>query len=75
MKAMSLNPADRFPSAIELRQEIVACMSGFPSQAENASFLRRGLLFLKRHILLVIITVLLFLSGMLAVLVYYYSKN
>ena len=75
MKAMSLNPADRYPSAIELRKEIVACMAGFPSQAENASLLRRGLLFLKRHILLVIITVLLFLSGLLAVLVYYYSKN
>jgi serine/threonine protein kinase len=48
-KAMALNPRDRYSSVSELRSEISAFMSGYAPMAENASFLRRTMLFLWRN--------------------------
>ena len=63
-KAMALRPGDRYRNVTELRQEIIAFMSGYAPRAENASLLRRAALFLMRNrvalvILLLLVTVLL----------------
>ena len=49
MKAMSRNPADRYASVSELREEISAYMTGFAPKAEHAGWLRRVGLFMARH--------------------------
>jgi len=66
-KAMALRPADRYRNVTELRQEILAFLSGYAPQAEHASWLRRAALFLLRNrlalvIIMLLVTVLVLLS-------------
>ena len=49
LKAMSLNPEDRYSSVGELRDDVVHFISGFATQAEKAGLLKRTVLFMRRH--------------------------
>ena len=49
LKAMSLNPENRYQTVNELRSEVTSFISGFDTKAEKASFLKKTLLFIKRH--------------------------
>lgn len=65
LKAMSVEPEDRYQSVMELRKEITACIAGFPTQAENPSSLRRMTLYVKRNWSMAVIILLLILVGVL----------
>ena len=74
MKAMAVDPADRYQSVLELRREIFACIDGYPTQDEKKSQLRLMELYVKRHWSTIAISVLLILVGVLAVLLFIYKK-
>lgn len=61
MRAMSLNPKDRYKTVRELRREILAYTSGFATLAEHASMLKKTRLFVERNFLILVST-LLFLA-------------
>ena len=65
MKAMALDPAERYQSVIDLRKEIAACIAGYPSRAENPSSWRRMTLYVKRNWSMAVIILLLILVGIL----------
>jgi len=48
-KAMARDSAERYPSVEELRMEIRRYLTGFPSRAEVAGFIRKMKLFYKRN--------------------------
>lgn len=74
LKAMALNPADRYQSAKEMRNEITAALSDFPTRAENPSMLRRAVLFIRRHLPTLIIGFLTLMVLALAYLVWTYRN-
>ncbi len=49
LKAMSLDPKDRYYSVRELSDEVVSFIDGFATKAEKAGPLKRTLLFARRH--------------------------
>ena len=49
LKAMSLNPADRYANVKGLRDEVLHFMAGFATEAEKAGPLKRSVLFIRRH--------------------------
>jgi len=49
LKAMSLDPKDRYYSVRELRDEVVSFIDGFATKAEKAGPVKRAVLFAKRH--------------------------
>ena len=49
LKAMSLQPADRYQSVPELQSEIGAYQNGFATEAENAGVARQLILLVKRN--------------------------
>ena len=53
LKAMSVNPANRYASVKELRDEVIAYIDGFDTKAEKAGMIRKFLLLVRRHRLLV----------------------
>ena len=59
MKAMSLDPRDRYPTVTDLRNDVLHFMDGFATQAEKASLFKRSVLFMRRH-LRSVITALVF---------------
>lgn len=59
LKAMSLHPEDRYQSVKEIRNEVNAFISGYATVAENASFFKKILLFLKRNFIFVLFGMLL----------------
>ncbi len=65
MKALATKPEDRYQSVMELRKEILACIAGFPTQAENPSEWRRATLYIKRHWANMIIALLVIIVAML----------
>ena len=65
MKAMALDPEDRYKSVMELRKEINACIAGYPTSAENPSKLRRISLYVKRNWSKAVIIVLLIVIAVL----------
>lgn len=69
MKALSVNPDDRYQSVDDLHSEISRYLQGFPTKAENAGLLREIRLFYLRNqrfcILAAIFTLLLFISSAL----------
>lgn len=63
MKAMSLDPANRYQSVRELRNEVNAYINGYATAAEKASIFKKTILFLKRHrILTAMLCLCLFLA-------------
>jgi len=70
-KAMARNPEERYRSVTELRQEIIAFMSGYAPRAEHASLMRRAALFLMRHRLAIL--TLLLLAALFLLLRSYFS--
>lgn len=75
MKAMALDPENRYKNATDMRIDINAALTGYAADAEDASPLRNFWLFLCRNIYPVIIVILLALSGFLAYLVWYLYKK
>ena len=63
MKAMALEPRDRYAAVPDLQREIAAYQGGFATSAENAGIWKRASLFLRRNRTLSIATALLVLSG------------
>ncbi|OGV75083.1 MAG: hypothetical protein A3K19_00795 [Lentisphaerae bacterium RIFOXYB12_FULL_65_16] len=65
MKAMALNPRDRYPSVVALQKDIEAYTSGFVTSAEQAGVCRQALLLVRRNrvAFLVAATTLLVLAG------------
>lgn len=61
MKAMALQPENRYRGAKELRNEVLAFMSGYATSAERATPLKKIFLFLYRHRFTVIPGVAVFL--------------
>ncbi len=72
LKAMALNPDDRYQNVAELREDIFAFQTGYVPKAENASPLKHAGLFIGRNmrVLLVFLTILLLV--LLAALTYHY---
>lgn len=75
MKAMALDPADRYQNPMELRKDVNAVLSGYAATAEKASAGRNIFLFLRRNIYLVIIVILLVISGVSAYVAWYLYRN
>ncbi len=75
LKAMALDPAERYQDAMDLRSDVNAALAGYATAAEDASLVRNMILFLRRNIYSVIIVILLVLSGTLALLAWYLYKN
>lgn len=71
LKAMALDPKERYQSAMEMRADINALMSGYAAVAEKASPIRNFFLFVRRNIYIVIIVILLMVSGILAYCAWY----
>lgn len=62
-KAMSLNPAERYQSVKELRNEVNAFIGGYATLAEKASIAKKTVLFFRRHLLLtVMLAIVLFFT-------------
>lgn len=49
LKAMSLDPADRYPNVEALRDEVLNFINGYATKAENAGPLKRAVLFIRRE--------------------------
>lgn len=49
MKALSLNPADRYQNVLALRREVSRYLSGHPTRAERAGWITKTSLLLQRH--------------------------
>jgi len=49
LKAMSLDPKNRYYSIRELRDEVISFIDGFATKAEKAGPIKRSILFAKRH--------------------------
>lgn len=49
MKALALDPADRYQNVEEFQEEIAAFQGGFATKAERASVVKHALLFAGRH--------------------------
>ncbi len=64
MKALALNPKNRYDSVAELKEDIGAYLNDFATTAEQASRTRRLLLYLKRNLTLTIIFCSIFITGM-----------
>ncbi|MBS1370301.1 MAG: serine/threonine protein kinase [Lentisphaeria bacterium] len=71
-KAMAINPADRYQTVAELREDIFAFQTGYVPKAENASPLKHAGLFLGRNRLILLVLLTLILAASLATLAYYY---
>jgi len=49
MKALALNPADRYRSVADLQMDINRYLTGYQTEAENAGFVTRLTLMIQRH--------------------------
>ncbi|MCI7643109.1 MAG: serine/threonine protein kinase [Lentisphaeria bacterium] len=56
-KALARNPGNRYNSVDELRQEIKAYMGGYAPEAEQASPLKKSILWINRHIVAILISI------------------
>lgn len=74
LKAMALDPAERYQDAMDIRTDINASNAGYAAIAEKASVIRNTFLFLRRNIYLVIIVILLLAVGALVLLAWYFYK-
>ena len=68
MKALSLEPEDRYKSILEMRRDIFNCLDGYPCKAEKPSLLRRALLFAKRKWTTLVLLTLAVLVALLAII-------
>ena len=49
IKAMNVNPADRYPSVRALRNEVMNYIDGYATEAENDGPVKKTLLYMRRH--------------------------
>ncbi len=49
IKAMNVNPADRYPSVRALRDEVMNYIDGYATEAENAGPVKKCLLYMRGH--------------------------
>ena len=73
MKALSVNPEERYQSVNEMRRDIVACIAGYPTKAENPSRLRKFMLYVKRHWITLILLLVIILASIEAFLLLKYN--
>ena len=74
LKAMSLNPDNRYSSVNELQTEVSAYLGGFATNAEQATVIKKGFLFAKRN-LITFISVCALVFLLLAGLVYSFQEK
>lgn len=67
MKALQVNPEDRYLSVSELRSEINKWMRGFATDAEDAGFMKSFWLLMKRHKAISVLLFILIISAVFAV--------
>jgi serine/threonine protein kinase len=69
MKALSLQPEDRYEEVVNLRQEIASFLSGHPTEAEHAGWITKTSLLLRRHnrVSFLLIFFLLLLAAVISV--------
>ena len=73
-KAMNLNPAERYNSVEELREDVNAYIGGFATDAEQATVIKKSFLFAKRNLITFIsVSIIIFL--LLAVMIYATQEN
>lgn len=68
MKALALDPADRYESVLALRAEINRFLTGHPTEAENAGFVTHLSLLMQRHsrVALLMMSFLLLLAAVIS---------
>lgn len=73
-KAMRVNPAERYNSVEELREDVNAYIGGFATDAEQATVIKKSFLFAKRNLLTFIpFSIIVFL--LIAALIYATQEN
>ena len=72
MKAMALQPGQRYGSVSELREDIFAFQTGYAPKAENASPLKHAGLFIGRNMFIVLILLTLLLASALLYIYFRY---
>ena len=72
LKAMALNPEDRYADAMEIKDDIMAFQSGYAAEAERASLWLKLKLFVRRNRYVIsIISLLLLLAGTFLLALHY----
>lgn len=66
LKAMSLDPKERYVSVVNLQRDILNYRNGFATRAENATLLKLMSLWFKRHKAMSIVATLLVFMGLFA---------
>ncbi|MCP3967320.1 MAG: serine/threonine protein kinase [Lentisphaerae bacterium] len=76
LKAMSLDPQERYQSVNEMRDDLFAFMSGYATVAEKAGSLKKTFLFINRNLipLLFLITALILIVGLSAFIYLHYNE-
>ena len=74
LKAMAVQPAERYASVGEMREDIFAFQTGYVPKAENASPLKHAGLFIGRNFLILLILLSLLLAAALITLAFHYYR-
>ncbi|QSH40149.1 serine/threonine-protein kinase [Lentisphaerota bacterium ZTH] len=76
LKAMSLDPQERYQSINEMRDDLFAFMSGYATVAEKAGSLKKTFLFINRNLipLLFLITLMVLLTGVTAFILLHFNE-
>ncbi len=69
-KAMAPNPADRYATVAEMREDIFAFQTGYVPKAEKASALKHAGLFIGRNVLILLLLLSLALGVVVVALIY-----
>lgn len=69
-KAMAPNPADRYATVAEMREDIFAFQTGYVPKAEKASPLKHAGLFIGRNVLILLLLLSLVLGMAVVALIY-----
>jgi serine/threonine protein kinase len=77
LKAMRVNPEERYQTVQELRSDIIAYMSGYATTAEHAGAMKHTFLFVERNLMALLLTfTLCALLCLIGVIIYFtYSGN
>jgi serine/threonine protein kinase len=75
LRALALEPVDRYRSVERLKMEIEAWLNGFATRAEDASMLRQLTLLVRRHKVTAIAAVLIFLLTLVSSVINLYERN
>lgn len=68
MKALAVDPEERYRTVLEMRMDIFNCLDGYPAKAEEPSFFRHLLLYAKRKWMMLTLLLLAILVAVMAIL-------